>query len=217
MNSITKISFFVAAALCVTAFKIQAATSERLLTIALSGFDQFVDQNTGDDIAVPFRLTTRDVLERITDATGTNVDSAVLIVIDSLDNTNALTQIVARTATFQLDVTDFFPISQGEFVRTVKFAGNNFRGATYYAIDQFQFSAVTSTPGDTNGIDLTLQGFTTETQRVLTKNIGHIRQVVTSSTLKSEGNGELMDFVSTNRFVSPFKGTVKIGAAKFFP
>ena len=111
MKTITKLSFCVAVALCVTTLKIQAATSERLLTIALSGFDQFVDQNTGDDVAVPFRLTTKDILARITDATGTNVDGAVLVVIDSLDDTNAMSQIVARTATFQLDVTDFFRAS----------------------------------------------------------------------------------------------------------
>lgn len=204
-------------ALAVLVSEVQAATSERLLTIALKGFDQFVDQRTGDDVAIPFRLTTKDILFQITDATGTNVDGAVLIAIDSLDDPNIPTRIVARTRFLQLDVSDFFSITQGEFVRTVKFSGNIFRGATYYAIDQFQFTSVFSTPGDTNGIDLLLQGFSKETQRVQTKTIGGFRQVVTSSTLQSKGNGDLLDFVSTDRFVSPFEGTVRFGSARFYP
>lgn len=195
----------------------KAATSERLLTISLKGYDQYVNQRTGDDVALPFRLTTKDIIFQITDATGTNVDGAVLIAIDSLDDPNAMTKIVARTRFFELDVTDFFAITQGESVRTVRYSGNTFRGATYYAIDQFQFSAVVSSPGNTNGIDLVLQGFTREQQRAQTKKIGRISHVVTSSTLSSKGNGDLLDFVSTNRFVSPFEGTVKFGAARFYP
>ena len=217
MKTIINFSLGTFIALAVLVSDVQAATSERLLTIALKGFDQFVDQRTGDDVAIPFRLTTKDLLFQITDATGTNVDGAVLIAIDSLDDPNAVTRIVARTSDFQLDVSDFFSITQGESVRTVKFSGNIFRGATYYAIDQFQFSAVFSTPGDTNGIDLLLQGFSKETQRVQTRKIGGVRQVVTSSTLNSTGNGDLLDFVSTNRFVSPFEGAVRFGSARFYP
>lgn len=217
MKTIINFSLGTFMALAVLVSEVQAATSERLLTIALKGFDQFVDQRTGDDVAIPFRLTTRDLLFQITDATGTNVDGGLLIAIDSLDDPDAPTRIVARTRDVQLDVSDFFTITQGEFVRTVKFSRNIFRGATYYAIDQFQFSAVFSTHGDTNGIDLLLQGFSKETQRVQTKKIGGVRQVVTSSTLKSKGNGDLLDFVSTNRFVSPFEGTVRFGSARFYP
>ncbi|MEO6035709.1 MAG: hypothetical protein ABIQ35_10680 [Verrucomicrobiota bacterium] len=153
MKPILQSCCWAAAALLAFSCDLSAATSERLLSITLTGVDQFVDQTTGDDVAIPFRITNRDILARITDATGTNVDNALLVVIDSLDDTNILTQIVARTAFFQVDVTDFFPIDQGESVRTVKYAGNNFRGATYFAIDHFQFSAVVSSPGDTNGID----------------------------------------------------------------
>ncbi len=217
MKTISKLSVCVAVALCATAFEVRAATSERLVTITLTGFDQYVDQTTGDDVARPFRITTKDFLYQITDATGINVDGGVLIAIDSLDNPDALTRIVARTKMREVDVTDFFPISQGESVRTVKYVGNDLRSATFYAIDQFQFSSVTSTPGDTNGIDLILQGFTKETQRVLTTRIGGVPYSVTSSILSSEGNGDLLDYVSTNRFLSPFKGTVKFGAPKFYP
>lgn len=217
MKTISKLFLCVAVALFLTAFKIQAATSERLLTITLTGFDQFIDQTTGDDVAVPFRATTKDFLFQITDATGTNVDGGVLVVIDSIDDPDALTQIVARTETVEIDVTDFFPITQGESVQTTKFVGDVLRSTTFYAIDHFQFNSVTSIPGETNGIDLTLQGFTKETQRVVPKTIGGVPRSVTSSALKSDGNGELQDFATTNRFLSPFRGTIKIGVPKFFP
>lgn len=218
MKTNIKLSVFAGMALFVSAFNIiHAATSERLLTITLTGFDQFVSETTGDDVALPFRATTKDFLFQITDATGINVDGGVLVVIDSLSETNVLTKIVARTAAGDLDVTDFFPISQGQPVQTAKFVGNDLRSATFYAIDQFQFNSVTEAPGDTNGIDFTLQGFTKETQRVINKNIGGVSSAVTTSSLKSDGNGELLDFVSTNVFLSPFKGTVKIGPPKFFP
>lgn len=218
MKTISRLSVCVVTALCLTAFTIHAAPrSERLLTLTLTGFDQFVNQTTGNDVAVPFRATTKDFLFQITDATGTNVDGGVLVVIDSLDETNGLTKIVARTKVIEVDVTDFFPISQGDFVQTTKFVGNELRSATFYAIDQFQFSSVTEAPGDTNGIDLILQGFTKETQRVGNRKIGGVLRSVTSSALRSDGNGELLDYVSTNRFLSPFKGTVTIGAPKFFP
>ncbi len=59
-----------------------------------------------------------------------------------------------------------------------------------------------------------MQVISKETQRVLAKTIGTNRLEVVSSTLASDGNGELH---ASGALVGPVKGTIKIGVPKFVP
>ncbi len=208
-----KLTFCLAIGLSFATFKAQAAVSERLLTLTLSGLLQEFD-NFGDEIAIPFRVTTRDILEEISIHSGQNVRNGVLVVVDSIDDANATRQIVARRSFNdlggELNVTDLFLIDQGADVRTARYSGNALRSATFYAIDLIQFSTLF----ESDGITLTFQGFSRENQRVTVQRIGNNRVTVTSSNLTSDGNGELE---SGNGFIGPVKGNIKIGVPKFFP
>ena len=210
----TKLSLCIAIFTCVTATKLSAATSERLLTFTLSGYFQDFNPRTGDDVAVPFRITTRDILEEISLSTGTNVMGGVLVVVDSLDDTNALTQIYARPSLNQIvgeiNVTDLFDIQQSGDVRSTRFSRNVFKSATFYAIDSFLFSTIV----DDVGLELLFQGLSRETQAASTRTIGGFRRSVVSANMKSDGNGELF---SGNGFIGPIKGSIKIGPPKFYP
>src|SRR3954451_3261154 len=93
---------------------IHAEQSERTLTFALSGFLQG-DDSQGNDKAVPFRYTTKDVLIEIGFFEGgLDLTNGTLLLIDSLTDTNIPTKIVARKGATEVDVTDLFEISQGE-------------------------------------------------------------------------------------------------------
>ncbi|MEO6183804.1 MAG: hypothetical protein ABIP71_12030 [Verrucomicrobiota bacterium] len=211
MKTAHKFLFCLASVLSLTALRTEAAQSERLLTISLSGF--FQDQDVfGNDKAFPFRATTKDFLEEISIATGgLDFTNGLLVVIESLTDTNLPSQIVARKGINQVDVTDLFTVENGEDVHTSKYVANSFRSATFYAIDQFKFETMSV---DTNGVSLDMQLFSKETQRVLAKAIGTTRFDVISSTIASDGNGELH---SGGALVGPVKGTIKIGAPRFVP
>ena len=208
MKMITKACCCITFALLLSTSGTEAATAERNLTVTLSGF--FQDQSpSGDEAAFPFRITTKDILEEITLATGTNVNGGVLLLIESLDSENGESRIIARSQTTEVGVTDFFEINQGSDVRTTKFAGNVFKSAIFYAIDQFTFSTLAE-----NGLELKVQGFTKETQSAGLKKIGADKINVVSASTKSDGSGELQ---SADGFIGPVKGSIALSAPKFFP
>jgi len=205
---ITKACCCITFALLLSTFGTEAATSERSLSLALSGF--FQDETAlGDEVTVPFRVTTRDILEEISIATGTNVTDGVLLVIESLDEEGGAARIVARSQTAEVDATDFFELNQGSDVRTTKFSGNTFKSATFSAVDQFVFSTLS-----VNGIELKVQTFTQESQRAGVKKVGANQFNVVVTSTKSDGNGELR---SSSGFIGPVKGSIKIGSPKFVP
>ena len=205
---ITKLICCIAIALFLSTFRTQAASAERKLTLTLSGFFQD-ESGFGDEVAVPFRITTKDVLEEISLATGSNVTDGVLLVIESIGEENSSTRIVARTSTVELDVTEFFKIDQGNDVRTTKYSGDALKSATFYAVDQFLFSTLSA-----NGVELKLQGFTKETQKTAAKKIGTDQFSVVSTSTKSDGNGELRSFDGS---IAPVKGSITVGSPKFVP
>jgi hypothetical protein len=213
MKTIIKLGLCVAIAASLSTFKAAAATSERLLTFTLSGFYQ--TNGLSGEVAAPFRATTKDIVAELAATLGTNLTNGALLVIDSLDDTNVLTKIVARsktkTETNEVDVTEFFQFDQGEAVATTKYVTNVLKSATFYAIDHFQFSTLGT---DTNGFELKFQGLTKESQRASVKPIGVDKREVISSTIKSDGTGE---FRFVDVLFGPVKGSVAIGAPKFFP
>ena len=193
------------------ATKVRAAQSEQTITFALSGFIQGQDSR-GNDKALPFRYTTKDVLTEIgAFEGGIDLSNGKLVLINSIDDTNIASRIVVRKGTSEVDVTDLFVIDQGEEVHTSRYVNDVFRNATIYSVDSVQFQTLDS---DTNGLALELQTFTKESQRAITKKIGSDRLGVVSSSLSFDGNGELFDQFG---FLGPLKGKVKIGAPKFVP
>ena len=208
MKMITKWVCCIAVVLFISTFETQAASAERRLTIALSGYYQ--DENPlGDAVAVPFRITNADVLDEISIATRTNVTGGVLLVVNSLDIEDSPSRIVVRTPSFELDVTEFFQLDQGSDVRATKSVGNVLKSATIYAIDQFSFSTI-----DDNGFELQLQGFTKETQKWGLKKIGAEQFTVGASSIASAGTGQIR---WPDESIAPIKGTFKVSAPKFVP
>ena len=210
MKTAQKLLFGFATILSLASMQVEAAQSERLLNIALSGF--FQDQDLlGNDKAVPFRATTKDFLEEISIATGGDYTNGLLVVVNSIPETNAPAQIFARKGSNQVDVSDLFNIINGDEVHTSRYVTNSFRSATFYAIDQFKFETMKL---DTNGVKLDMQVFTKEMQVVQAKMIGTNHLNVVSASLASDGNGELHD---AGGLVGPIKGTIRIGVPKFVP
>lgn len=192
-----------------TATQVRAAQSEQTITFALSGFIQGKDSHENDK-ALPFRYTTKDVLTEIGFFEGgIDLTNGKLVLINSIDDTNVASRIVARKGSTEVDVTDLFVIDQGEEVHTSKYVNDVFRNATIYSVDSVQFQTLDS---DTNGLALELQTFSKESQRAITKKIGIDRFSVVSSSLSFDGNGELFDQFG---LLGPLKGKVKIGAPKF--
>ncbi|MEO5801959.1 MAG: hypothetical protein ABIR24_00395 [Verrucomicrobiota bacterium] len=205
MKKFSKWCLCLAVALSGASIQLQAAQTERLLTFALTGFRQDEDA-LGNPKAIPFRASTRDVLEEIELATGASVTNGILLMVESLDDTNAPIQIVARKGTSDFIVTDLFTFTYGEAVST----DLGTRG-TFYAIDQIEFSTLNV---DTNGLTLQFQGFTKETQATVTKRLGTTPVEFVTKTFNTIGNGELR-FIDS--FFGPVKGTVKLGAPKLVP
>ena len=203
MKSITKWILCFAIASSVASFKLDAAQTERLITFSLTGFRQDEDA-FGNPKAVPFRVATRDILEEIQLATGVPVTNGVLVMVESLDDTNAPIQVVARKGTDQFDVTDLFTFIYGESVTT----DLGTRG-TFYAIDQIGFSSLNV---DTNGYEIQFQGFTRESQALVTRRLGTASIPFLARNLTTTGNGELR-FLD-NVLFGPLKGTIRIGAPK---
>ncbi len=214
MKTIIKLGFCIAIAFCLSTFETHAVTTERLLTFTLSGFFQSRD-TFGNELAAPFRSTTKDIVSEIAATVGTNLTNGVLIVVDSIDDTNILTKIIARskttTRTNEVDATQFFQFDQGEGVASTKYVTNVLKSATFYAIDHFQFSTLVT---DTNGYELSFQGFSKESQLSSVKTIGINKREVISSNVKSDGNGE---FRFVDSLFGPVKGSIKIGTPKFIP
>lgn len=208
MKMITKWVCCIAIVLFISTFETQAASAERRLTIALSGYYQDVNP-LGDAVAVPFRITNVDILDEISLATRTNVTGGVLLVINSLDGDDSPSRIVACTPSVELDVTEFFQLDQGSDVRTTKTVANVLKSATIYAIDQFSFSTI-----DDNGFELQLQGFTKETQKWGLKKIGVEQFTVGASSIASVGTGQIR---WPDESTAPVKGTFKVSAPKFVP
>lgn len=202
-----KLFLCIACAFSITA-RIHAEQSERSLTLKLSGYFQGED-TSGNDKAVPFRFTTKEVLNELSFFTGVDLRGGMLLIIDSITDTNVASQIVVRKGTDQVDVTDLFDIDQGGAVYSSKLVADVLKSATLYSIDFFQFQTLNT---DTNGLDLQLQLFSRESQRALVKRIGGNQFDVVSSTLAFDGNGELRDQFG---LFAPVKGTVKIGSPKY--
>lgn len=213
MKKTHKILFCLATVLLLTAVRTEAAQSERLITIMLGGF--FQDQDLlGNDKASPFRATTKDFLEEISVAKGgLDFTNGVLLIIESITDTNLPSQIVARKGSNQVDVTDFFKVRNGADVHTSKYVTNSFKSAIFYAIDQFEFETQSADP---NGVKLEMQLNSKETQKALVAIIGTNRFNVVSSTIMSDGNGELRSGVHDD-LVGPVKGMIKVGIPKFVP
>jgi hypothetical protein len=191
------------------ATKVRAAQSEQTITFALSGFIQGKDSRENDK-ALPFRYTTKDVLTEIGFFEGgIDLTNGKLVLINSIDDTNVASRIVARKGTTEVDVTDLFVIDQGEEVHTSRYVSDVFRNATIYSVDSVQFQTLDL---DTNGLALEMQTFSKESQHAVTKKIGIDRFSVVSSSLSFDGNGELFDQFG---LLGPLKGKVKIGAPKF--
>jgi hypothetical protein len=190
-----------------SAFNARAQSSERAITVAFTGYLQSLS-TTGSDLAMPFRVATKDLLDEIGFATGTNlINGKLFLVQDSINDTNASLRVIARDASNTVEVTDFFEIEPGtNFVDTVT------TSTTIYAIDAFHFF---TTNVDVQGIDLTFQGLSKESQRNLLAKIGTNKVPVLSTSVKSTGIGELRK--GNNVFVGPLKGTVTIAAPKFYP
>ncbi len=207
----TKLNLCLISALCLSALTLQAARSERVLTIAFSGFYQGTNR-FGDDLAIPFRSTTKDFLDEISFTTGQNFKGGALLMVESLDDTNAPTQIVARKGTNELEVSEFFQFTKNDnFVFTETF----FRGATssqtFYAIDNFFFSTLAADP---EGLEVTFKSFSQDTSRFFATRIGGQLYNVVSTSLRTDGVGELS---SGGSFTGPIRGYNSIGAPKFYP
>jgi hypothetical protein len=183
-----------------------------MISFALSGFLQDFDLNDNPK-AVPARLTTKGVLEEISYATGQDFTNGVLLLIESLDDINAPSQIVARKVTDgvtnQLDVSDFFDVTFGEAVTSERVSGATLTGATFYAIDHFLLNTLAFTNG---GFAVDLQGFSRDTQTAFTKNVGGTTFNGFASKLSSDVNGEVSDSIG---LLAPVKGKFMIGAPKF--
>lgn len=190
--------------------KIKAAQSERTITFALSGFLQG-DDGFGNDKALPFRYTTKDVLLEIGFFKGMDFTNGTLLLIDSLTDTNAGSKIVARKGFNEVEVTDLFQINQGEEVHSSRYIADVFKSATIYSIDFLEFQTLNT---DTNGLALQMQLFGKETQTALSKLVGPDRFNVVSANLAFDGNGEIFDQFG---LIGPLKGKVKIGSPKFVP
>lgn len=190
------------------ATEVRAAQSEQTITFAVKGFIQGQDSR-GNDKAIPFRFTTKDVLLEISAFEGgIDLTNGKLVLINSIDDTNAASRIVARKGTTEVDVTDLFVIDQGDEVHTSKYVNDVFKNATIYSVDSVEFQTLDL---DTNGLALEMQTFTKESQRAVTKKLGPDRFSVVSSSLSFDGNGEIFDQFG---LLGPLKGKVKISAPK---
>lgn len=207
MKILGRLSFLVIAAFSAIISSAEAAQTERSITFALSGFSQGTNGN-----AVPFRVTTKDVLLEISETTGQNFINGVLLLIAPLpQSTNVL--IVARKVTAgitnQLDVTDFFSIEYGEELTSSRTVKGLVKSKTHYAVDQFQFSTL----GDSNGaIALTLQGFSRQMETAFTKTVGANIFSGFGANLGADANGEIFGL---DGLIGPVKGKFTIGAPKF--
>jgi hypothetical protein len=212
MKTITKWLLCVAVVLSAAALKLQAAQTERLVTFALTGYVQ-TNNSIGDPLALAFRATTKEVLEEISLTTGQDFNNGVLLLIESLDDTNAAAQFVARKViarvTNELDVTELFPFSFGDEVATLRYSGDTLKNATFYAIDDFAFDTLAVTNA---GIVLDLQGFSKQTEIAFTKTVGASTFSGFAANLTSDVNGELRDAIG---LIGPVKGKLKIGPPKF--
>lgn len=188
----------------------RAAQSERTISFALSGFLQGVD-SFGNDKALPFRYTTKDVLLEIGFVEGKDFTNGTLLLIDSLTDTNIPSRIVARKGATESDVSDLFQINQGEGIQSSRFFGNVFKNATIYSIDFLEFQTLNF---DTNGLALQMQLFSKESQVASSRLVGANRFEVISASLAFDGNGEISDQFG---LLGPLKGTVRIGLPKFVP
>lgn len=216
MKIIPRLLCFVCA-VCAASINIDAAQIERPITFALTGFAQSTNR-LGDSKAVPFRFTTKDVLFEIGLATQQDFTGGALIWIESLDDTNAPLRIVVRKGGSELDLYgtnvtfNFFDVvGAEEAVVTERFLRGTLKGRTFYAIDQFVFSTLGAT---NDGRDLTLQGFSKESQAAYTKTLGGTVFTGFSSSLTSDVNGELSDAIG---LLGPVKGRIKVGSPKFVP
>lgn len=191
--------------------RIEAAQSERTISFALSGFLQGQDLQ-GNDKAIPFRYTTKDVLLEIGFFEGgLDFTNGSLLLIDSLTETNVPSRIIARKGTNEVDVSGLFQINQGEGIQSSRFVTNTLKSATIYSIDFLEFQTLSF---DTNGLALQMQLFAKETQRALIARAGINRFDVISASLAFDGNGEISDQFG---LLGPLKGTVRIGLPKFVP
>ena len=217
MKIFNRLGFLVMVAFSATMFTAEGAQTERSITFALSGF--FEDINT-DFIpsvtnAVPFRATTKDILNEISDTTGQDFSNGVLLLIESLpQDTNSTSKVVARKkiaigVTNELNVSEFFIVDFGEEVKSLRSSGGFLRSKTLYANDQFQFSTLGNPNGD---IALTLQGFSRQMEVAFRRTISETIFTGLAANLTSDVNGEV--FKSTG-FVGPVKGRFTIGAPKF--
>lgn len=202
----TILTFALAVAAAISAIPARAASSERAITVTLSGFAQ--TNSASGDLAMSFRATTKDLLQEISIATGTNLTTAKLFLVqDSIDDTNSSLRVVAKTSSNSVDVTQFFEFDPGDnFVDTTTATTT-----IIYAIDSFHFS---TSEVDPNGLDLDFQGLSKETQRSALVKIGANKVPALSTSIKTDGIGELR---AGGGFVGPLKGSISIGAPKFYP